>query len=431
MLNGSDRSHVTSALDLRRSLRERSRRDPLFTRISVIWALLFFNVLGAAQGVLLPVPHTVAQLIAQSALIAALVLALTVNPGMKIRPNWFLTLYSLLAITSIMMSIRLVSLGTAYRSFRLLGFLLVLWLLTPWWGRRDLLLLRSQMRFLLLVLSSVIVGLLISPHQASPSGRLSGILWPIPSTQVAHYSAEVTGLVALLWMCRLVSGRVALLIVVPTAIVLVMTHTRTALLAMLVALLVAGISLFPAKRRVRKAFVTLAVVVIVVVIPASPFILSWLARGQGSGQISNLTGRTNPWSLVVSNHRPATNLIFGDGLSNDSVVDLPNPAMDGAPIDSSWVSIYQDQGIVGEVLVGGIVLLLLLTALFRAQGPTRALALFLILYCSIAGISETGLGTASQYLLDLAVAASLLTFPSAMGTDLTFSLRATATKAEH
>jgi hypothetical protein len=65
-------------------------------------------------------------------------------------------------------------------------------------------------------------------------------------------------------------------------------------------------------------------------------------------------------------------------------------------------------------------LLLLLTAILRARGPTRALALFLIVYCLIAGITESGLGGPSPYLLDLSVAASLLTFPSAKGTDLTF-----------
>ncbi len=49
----------------------------------------------------------------------------------------FLGLYSLLGITSLMVSVRFVSFGTAYRGFRLLAFLAVLWLLTPWWDRRD------------------------------------------------------------------------------------------------------------------------------------------------------------------------------------------------------------------------------------------------------------------------------------------------------
>ena len=123
-----------------------------------------------------------------------------------------------------------------------------------------------------------------------------------------------------------------------------------------------------------------------------------------ASRFRKLTGRTKAWSAVLSTPRPATNLLLGDGLSNDSVVNSANPSMNGLPIDSSWISIYQDQGIVGEVLVGGMLLLLLLTALTRARGPTRALALFLIVYCLIAGTDESGLGGASQYLLDLTVA---------------------------
>ena len=238
-------------------------------RVSIIWALLFFNVLGPVQGALLPIPHRVAQIMTQGALFVALILALTVNSRMRIRPNWFLGLYTLLAISSLMMSVRLVGPGTTYRSFRLIAFLFVLWLLTPWWGRRDLLVLRSQMRFLLLIVGSVILGLFISPGRALPGGRLSGTLWPIPSTQVAHYAAELVGLTVLLWMCHLVSRRQALMVTVPAFIVLVLTHTRTALAAMLVGLLVAGASLFQARRRARKTFATALLVVLVIGIPAS------------------------------------------------------------------------------------------------------------------------------------------------------------------
>ncbi len=390
-------------------------------RVGIIWALLFFNAFNPGGDALVPIPHKVDQLVIQGALFLALVLALTINPRMRVRPNWFLGIFTLLALTSLMMSVRFVGLGTAYRSFRLIGFLSVLWLLTPWWGRRDMLVLRSQMRFLLLILGSVVLGLLIAPGKEL-GGRLSGILWPIAATQVAHFAAEVVGLTTLLWFCRLLSGRRALSLLGPGLVILVLTHTRTALTAMVAGLLVAGTSLFLAKRRVRKSLATALIVVVVIVIPASPFLADWLTRGESGQQLQSLTGRTQAWSAVLSNHRPTTNVVFGSGLTNDSVTDSSNPATNGLPIDSSWISIYQDQGIVGEVLVSAALVLLLLTALFRARGPTRAMALFLIVYCIIAGVSESGLGGASQYLLDLTVAASLLTFPSAAGRDLTFSL---------
>jgi len=400
---------------------KRQHRDPYQRRVFVIWALLFFNVLAPAQGVLLPIPHRVSQVLTQGALFVALVLALSLNPKLRIRPNWLLGLYSLLAMSSLMMSVRFVSLGTAYRGFRFIVFLFVLWLLTPFWGRRDMPILRSQIRFLSLILCTVILGVLIAPGKAFSAGRLGDTLWPIPPPQVAHYTAELAGLTALLWMCRLISRRHALLVAVPAVAVLLLTHTRTALVAMLLGLLVAGTSLFVERRRVRKTFVSVLIVVVVIGIPASPFLASWLTRGESSQELQNLTGRTVAWSLVLSNHRPTTNVIFGSGLSNDSVNGQADPAMDGLPIDSSWISIYQDQGIVGEVLVGLALLVLLFTALYRARGPSRAMALFLIIYCLIAGISESGLGGASQYLLDLAVAASLLTLPSATSTELTLT----------
>ena len=400
-----------------------ARSDARLRRVFAIWCLLFFNALTPIQGSIFPIPHRVAQLLTQGSLPVALVLALSINPRMRIRPNWFLGLYTLLATTSLMMSVRLVGLGTAYRSFRFIAFLAVLWLITPWWGRRDLTMLRCQMRILVVILASVVLGLLISPGKAMPDGRLSDVIWPIWSTQVAHFAAEVAGLTVVLWLSRLMTGRRALMLALPALAVLVFTHTRTALLGMIIALLVAGFSLFPARRRVRRTVATALIVVAVVGVPAAPYVTHWLARGESSQQLQDLTGRTKAWSAALAVERPTTNLIFGSGLSNDAVNGSPDTAENGLPIDNGWISIYEDQGIVGEVLVGAILLLLLVIAFTRARGPTRALALYLIIYCLIASFSESGLGGASQYLLDLSVAASLLTFPSAKGSGLSFGLR--------
>jgi O-antigen ligase len=405
-----------------RDLTQNRRHDSRERRVTVIWCLLFFNALTPGTSVL-PIPHRIAQVMTQGALFVAVFLVLTINPRLRIRPNWFLGLYTVLAASSLMMSIRLAGLGTDYRSFRLIAFLFVLWLLTPWWGRRDLLFLRSQMWFIGIILGSVILGLLLFPGKALPNGRLSGTIWPIWPTGVAHYAGEVAGLITLLWLCRLVSRRVALVIAVPAIIVMVLTHTRTALLAMIVGLLVAGTSLLLARRRVRRFFAAGLIIVVVVAIPAAPLLTHWLARGESAQGLTSLTGRTTAWSAVLSSHQPTTNVIFGNGLSNDAVNISSNPTLNGLSIDSSWISIYQDQGIFGDVLVGAVFLLLLLTTITRARGPTRALALFLIVYCMIAGISESGLGNVSPYLLDLTIAASLVTFPAATGKDLTFSLR--------
>ena len=128
-----------------------------------------------------------------------------------------------------------------------------------------------------------------------------------------------------------------------------------------------------------------------------------MARGENSQEISQLSGRTKVWTLVFSNPRPEPNVILGSGLSNDS--------FGGLAIDDSWVATYEDQGIVGDVFDGAMLLSLLLIAMLRPRGPARAVALYLVMYCLVASFFETGLGTASTYALDLTVAASLLALP--------------------
>ena len=362
--------------------RQDRRHDSRLRRVSIIWALLVLNVLTPGQGSLLPIPHRISQVIAEGSLYVALVLAVSINPWLRMRPNWFLGLYTVLAITSLITSVRLIGLGTDYRMFRMIVFLLVLWLLTPWWGRRDLLILRSHMGALYLLLGSVVLGFCISPGKAVVQGRLVGTIWPIWATGVAHYAAEILGLTVLLWLCSLISHRYVVAVAVPCLIILVLTHTRTAVTALLVGLLVAGMSLLLAKRRARVTFAAILFVVVLIGVPAAPFLLHWAARGQNTQQLKSVSGRTKAWSAVLAEKRPAINVIFGSGLSNDGVTN--SPRLDGTSIDSSYFAIYQDQGIVGELLIGAIFVLLLLTALSRARGPTRALALFLIVYCAVA-----------------------------------------------
>jgi len=64
--------------------------------------------------------------------------------------------------------------------------------------------------------------------------------------------------------------------------------------------------------------------------------------------------------------------------------------------------------IVGDIVAGALFLLLIVAAGFAPAGPARALAVFLIVFCLMSSFTETGLGNASPYMLDLTVAASLL-----------------------
>jgi hypothetical protein len=129
-------------------------------------------------------------------------------------------------------------------------------------------------------------------------------------------------------------------------------------------------------------------------------IRGWALRGQSSEDVGALTGRTKVWTQVVHVHRSGLQDLVGSGLTNLS--------WNGLPIDSTWVGTYLDEGLLGVALVALILILLLLKALSHPSGPERAIAIFLIVYCVFASITETGLGAPSPYNLDLVVAASLL-----------------------
>jgi hypothetical protein len=382
--------------------RERSVRR----RVGIAWGLLVLDVLTFYPGgSFLPIPSVVGKALTQGALPLALLVAMTVNRRVIVRPNVFLCLVCLLVVETFVSSLQTPDLGPMYRTFRFAEFVVALWLLTPWWSRRDLLLVRCHLIALSVVLGTVVLGLLVAPGHALGGGRLSGVLWAIPPTQVAHYAAVTTGLVVVLWLSGYLRGRVALLVVVVGGTMLILTHTRTALIAMVTGILVAGLSLIVAKARVRKFFAVASVMVSIAIITLSGFITTWLARGEGTQQLTELTGRTKVWGPLLAFPRDKFQVIFGFGLSNSS--------FNGLPIDSNWLASYQEQGLFGVTVCAVMLLFLLVAAYFQLRGVQRALGLFLVAYCLVASFTEVGFTDASTYLLELALAASLLVSPVA------------------
>ena len=368
-------------------------------RVGLVWGLLVLNVL-TYSGSMLHIPTVMGKAITQGALPVALLVALTVNRKIVVRPSVFLCLVSLLAIEAIVMSLEAKSFGAEYRILRLTEFVAVLWLLTPWWGRRDLLLVRCHLVALAVILGSVLLGLVVAPGRAMAQGRLGGVIYGIAVTQVAHYAAIMLGLVVVLWLNGQVRGRAVLPVVVTDVTILVLTHTRTALVAVVAGILVAGLSLIVVKARVRKFFMTVGVVVSIAIITLSSVVINWLARGEGTQQLNDISGRTLVWGPLLASPRDKFQMIFGFGLSNAS--------FNGLPIDSNWLASYQEQGLFGVVVCTAIMLFLLVTAYFQPRGVQRALALFLVTYCLVASYTEVGFTDASMYLLDLYLAASLL-----------------------
>lgn len=373
-------------------------------RIGIIWGLLLANGMPWITGSLLPVPRSVSKVLLFAALALAFVMAIQLNPRLVFRPNVLLSLATALAVLAVLTSLRgEAGVGGMIRSARLCIFVAVLWLITPWWGRRDLLFVRCHLRALLVVLATVVAGVVVAPG-AALGGRLTGILWPIPAPQVAEYAAVVAGMSLVLWMSGSLVRRQAVIFGGGGVAIILLSHTRTALIGLIFGVLCAATTLVLSRRRARRTLGIVLLVMPLALVALAPIALTWFARGQDTEQIGNLTGRKKVWEALVAEPRSEFAKWFGRGLSDKS--------SGGLSIDSTWLAVYQEQGLVGAALVGATLLFLLVAPIFRPAAPGRAIVTFLVVYCAVASYTEVTVGDVSPYLLHLVVAASLLALPA-------------------
>lgn len=387
--------------------------------VGLVWALLLINTLGTSgMPTVIPFSKTVGQLITMSALCVAVGLAVVLNPRVHLRPNSFLLLLSLLLLVGIVSSLRLE--GSLFRCFRGVIFVAALWLLSRWW-RGDLSFVRYHIRFLFAVLCTVLLGLAISPGTAMPAdyqGRLVGSVWPMPAPQVGQYAAVVAGLTILLWLTHKADGRSAAVIAPLSIGILLLSHTRTATVAFVIALVGASLTLVLTSARSRHIVGVTGVFAGALCITFWPSLQKWFARGQDPEFLNSLTGRAKVWDMLIAKDRTLDQELLGIGLTDKS--------FNGLSIDSSWLAVYLEQGLVGVAIVAVMLVGLLATAAFRPPSPARACAVFLVLFCAITSYTEVGLNDVSSYLLHLAVAASLLVHNPATASVPTASARGTA-----
>ncbi|GAA4661963.1 membrane protein [Streptomyces chumphonensis] len=376
--------------------------------VGVAWGLLVLNTLGSTGAeTIVPLPRSLIQMVTMGSLAAAFVLALAVNPRVRVRPSAYLFLLTLLLVPSVIASANLESgFGALFRCGRLALFVATLWLLSRWWDGGPTFV-RYHIRAYVVVLCSVAAGALASPGAALPDlygGRLVGALWPLTPPQIGQYAAVITGLTVLLALGRRTDRRSAVLVIVPALVLLALTHTRTATLGMFVGLGLAIGSLVLTSAAARRFFSWTVLCATVAAVGFGPLLQAWFLRGQSEENFTSLTGRAKVWDALLAAPRTTSEYLFGAGLGDKS--------FGGLPIDNSWLAVYHEQGATGLTLVAAFVAVLGGVALLRPPSLSRACALFLISYCAIASYTEAGLGDASPYLLHLAVAASLLVAPA-------------------
>ncbi|MFJ7160042.1 O-antigen ligase domain-containing protein [Streptomyces sp. NPDC101118] len=376
--------------------------------VGIVWALLALNTLGSAGAkTVIALPRSLIQLATMGALVVAFALALVLNFRLRVRPSAFVFLLTLLLVPSVISSVNLaVGYGALFRCTRLALFVGTLWLVSRWWDG-GLTFVRYHIRMYFAVLVLVAAGLAVSPGTAMPEyygGRLVGALWPLTPPQIGQYAAVIIGLTVLLLLSRRTTGRSAALVIVPSLVLLAMTHTRTATLGMIIGLVLAIGSLILTSGAARRFFAWAVVCATVAAVAFSSALRTWFLRGQSQENFSNLTGRAKVWDALLAAPRTTTQELFGAGLGDKS--------FGGLPIDNSWLAVYNEQGLVGVGIVAGVFLVLGAVALLRPPSLPRAGAIFLISYVAISSYTEAGLGDASPYLLHLALAASLLAVPA-------------------
>lgn len=374
-----------------------------------VWGLLILNTLGSAGAkTIIPLPRSLIQMVTMGALVAAFALALTVNLRLRIRASSYLFLLTLLLGLSVISSANLESgFGALFRCARLALFVGTLWLLSRWWDG-GLTFVRHHIRMYFVVLGSVAAGAIVSPGAALPDlygGRLVGALWPLTPPQIGQYAAVIIGLTVLLVLGHRTDRTSAVVVIVPSLVLLALTHTRTATLGLLLGLALAISSLILTSAAARRFFTWAVLCGVVAAVGFASALQTWFLRGQSQENFSSLTGRAKVWEALLAAPRTTLEYLFGAGLGDKS--------FGGLPIDNSWLAVYYEQGVAGVALVAAIIVVLGGVALLRPPSLSRACAIFLISYCAIASYTEAGLGDASPYLLHLAVAASLLAAPAA------------------
>ncbi|CAL9667611.1 O-antigen ligase domain-containing protein [Streptomyces sp. R1] len=376
--------------------------------VGTAWGLLILNTLGSTGAeTIVPLPRSLIQMVTMGALALAFTLALVLNLRLRVRPSAYLLLLTLLLVPSVISSADLQSgFGALFRCARLALFVGTLWLLSRWWDGGTTFV-RHHIRWYFVVLCSVAAGALVSPGAALPDlygGRLVGALWPLTPPQIGQYAAVIIGLSVLLLLSGRTDRRSAALVIVPSLVLLLLTHTRTATLGLLVGLALAIGSLTLTSAAARRFFSWAVLTAAVAAVVFASALQAWFLRGQSEENFSNLTGRAKVWDALLAAPRTTGEKVFGIGLGDKS--------FDGLPIDNSWLAVYHEQGLIGVALVAAVFVVLGGVALLRPPSPARACAIFLISYCSLASYTEAGLGDASPYLLHLAVAASLLAAPA-------------------
>jgi O-antigen ligase len=376
-------------------------------RIYGVWSLLFLNTLpwaGDPGRSPIVLPTVIEQLGTAIMVLVALYLAITLNARLRLRPYPYFVIYTFLVLISFVGSLTLdAGLGGPARAARLAVWVFTLWLLSPYWPDPGRVCFRAHQFALKALLILVVIELPIFGSTAyTNEGRLGGVFPVLTPPSVGQYAALIIGFSVL----HLIFGRRTRrerrhlwMWLIACIVLMLLSHTRTATVALLVSLGVALLVHALANRRARRILVVAALIMPLVVFAFGSATSDWFRRGQTEEELANLTGRASVWELLLNAERGTVTRFFGTGLSDKT--------FNGLPIDSGWLSVYQESGLLGVACVIALFIWLLMRALMRPADLARALSIFLTVFCLTSSYTDVGVGDASPTMLHLAAAASL------------------------
>ncbi|MGY1808993.1 hypothetical protein ACI8AF_16615 [Blastococcus sp. SYSU D00669] len=225
------------------------------------------------------------------------------------------------------------------------------------------------------------------------SGRLSGGLPPLTPNEMALLASVVVLFVA--W--RVVLGEAGWLRAAAALGglgIIWVTGSRTALLMLVLALAVMALHI----RRARVGLVTGALVVAAagVVAVLTTGVLSAFVERNGTG-ISTLESRFIAWRAAGQWAESVWQLVFGGGLSV-KIIQVQGQWWNEQPLDSSWVSLLVQTGLLG-LLTAAVWALWVLRGAVRAPHPHRVLFLGVAVFVIGRSLLESGLFDATPAFL--------------------------------
>ncbi|TCO35336.1 O-antigen ligase [Kribbella steppae] len=336
------------------------------------------------------------------------------KPGFKTRFTPSSSLYLLYVLFATATAFLLAEpTGPLMRLARFLIGLLLLFLLWRPLVQIPERLIRAHLWAHLLLATTVILSLAYAPSQAwrplrslGAGYRLQGVIIPMLPPRVGEVGAILLGLALIGFVCKKLSAVPAAGLIGLGVVLVAASRTRTSAAAIAFGLVLA---LILTRKTWAGRIVSLGVPALIgVAFLTIGSLHTWLLRGQGTQQISSLSGRTTSWQAVLDEKVSLQTAIIGHGLGNKRVLLRRGEGdIDVMAIDNSWLGLYWETGLLAVTIVG-IALIVAWISVLRAPTPyVKACGAMLLGYITVASLNESGLSDLSSMTLHLLVAAAV------------------------